>query len=407
MSETSPTNSPRGTHLTGPSAGVGGADLKSHAPRSTSPSTAGLSLGRPASLRSQAGPWALGSWLTVGLGGFAAGTTGVDAALAPWVWILSGVVIGLPHGAGDAYDAPAPGRRRVRWLAAYAAVIAAVAWLAAAYPVAALGGFVMLTIWHFGAADAYDLNHAHLRVARHLAHGAGRPEPTLLRWLNGAARMAVFFGTTAVASPTTVAALGVAVGSVWPGAFAAVGLGIQGTDPLLPGQLSADAWSATLSADAVAEAGLALWVLGGGAWMVAQLWRLGGRPGAVGRVGRDFAETAGLVALAWWLDPVFVVGLYFLGWHATRHIARRMAEHRLTKALPRSIGPTLLALWRFHRETAWLWLPVWPAWVALIWMAGGTSAMADPMAWTAALLAWFLVLTPVHHVLNERRVAWA
>lgn len=350
-------------------------------------------------LRRHAGPWALGSWITVGLGGIAAGAVRMDAALGPWIWILSGLVIGLAHGAGDAYDAPRPGWRRAWWLAGYGLAIVAAAWLAAAYPVAAVMGFVMLTIWHFGAADAHDLNHAQMSV--NLFAGSARPEPMLFRWLNGAARLAMFFGATAMASPAKVAELGIAVAAVWPNALSGIGLGVHAYDVLI----SQAPWSATFTPDAVAYAGRGLLVLGGGIWAFIQLWRLRARQGAGALVVRDLLETVGLVALAWWLDPVFVVGLYFLGWHGSRHVARRIAYQSLHEVVPRGVRPSLAAVWRFHRDTAWLWMPIWPAWVGLVWVGDGRLALGDPMAWATAILAWFLVLTPVHHMLNERRVA--
>ncbi|MEO1238023.1 MAG: Brp/Blh family beta-carotene 15,15'-dioxygenase, partial [Planctomycetota bacterium] len=140
------------------------------------------------------------TWLAVGVGGSLAGVVGIDTWVGPWVWVVSGLVLGLAHGACDAMDAP-PGRgRRAMWWLAYGVAIVGFVALVMWWPRGALVGFLLLTAWHFGASDRHDL-------ARLTRSGAD-VLPIGWRWAAGFGRMGLFFGSMGVAQPAEVARVG-------------------------------------------------------------------------------------------------------------------------------------------------------------------------------------------------------
>ncbi|MEM1108024.1 MAG: Brp/Blh family beta-carotene 15,15'-dioxygenase [Planctomycetota bacterium] len=314
------------------------------------------------------------SWGVVGLGGVIAGISGIDTALGPWLWVFAGCVVGLAHGACDAMDAPASRLRRIAWWLGYGVIIAALTAVAFAYPAAAIAGFLLLTVWHFGASDYHDLVLLSPDGPRRLALTA--------RWLSGFGRMGLFFGAMGAAQPAAVAEVGTAVAAFF-----------AWSTPVIIGPEQTYRFSWALIGIAIP------------AYIFGLLWRqlrLG--PGGPLTVG--VLETGALVSLAIWLDPLFVVGLYFLGWHAPRRIARQLRDSPTLisprEPQPNRIGQSLGGVARYHLRTAWLWLPIWPAWAFWVWQTG---PMNQAETWAAGLIALFVVLTPVHHLLGERAEA--
>ncbi|MEM6854210.1 MAG: Brp/Blh family beta-carotene 15,15'-dioxygenase [Planctomycetota bacterium] len=315
----------------------------------------------------------LASWVAVGSTALVAGSLGVDRLLGPWLWVAAGLVVGLAHGACDAFDAPAKPARRLAWWVAYGGVIALMLGLALLIPEAALAGFLLLTAWHFGAADQHDLSDVE----------TGKIMPIRRRWVAGFGRMGLFFGAMGVTQAGAVAEVGNEVGRFF-------------TWRITP---------AFQEPDVMLFCG-GLLVMGALAWTISELTRWFGKGSTRRTIVIDALETIGLVGLAVWLDPLFAVGLYFLAWHAPRRIARQwsdtpslLGDARQRESVGRSVG---LGLWRYHLRSAWLWLPIWPAWALWVCVAGEPERAT---AWAAGLIALCVVLTPIHHFLGERREA--
>ncbi len=194
--------------------------------------------------------------------------------------LVTGLLLGLPHGAVD-HLVPAA---RLRWspsrvalfAAAYAA-LAAAAWLAfRAWPGPALLLFVAVSAWHFGTGETAfaDLRAGHpvrRRPAAALVVGAVVLLVPLVR------------GTAETAA--VVAAL------------------VPGSDGTLPAGVRTAVLAVVLPA-AVLLAG--------------QRLRHGQR--------LEAAELAGLTALVLVVPPLAAFGVYFGCWHAVRHVARVVAE---------------------------------------------------------------------------------
>ncbi|MEO1237697.1 MAG: Brp/Blh family beta-carotene 15,15'-dioxygenase, partial [Planctomycetota bacterium] len=197
----------------------------------------------------------------------------------------------------------------------------------------------------------------------------------------GFGRMGLFFGAMGVAQPAEVARVGEATAGFFTAGAPAT---VRPTEVVV--------LSLTLLTVAAAA-----WVAG----LVVQTFR--SEPKSVA-LRIDVAETLALTGLAIWLDPLFVVGLYFLGWHAPRRIAQQLRDApELVASADRSASAARAlggSLWRYHRRTAWLWLPIWPAWALWVWAVASPDRVE---AWALGLIALFVVLTPVHHALGERR----
>ena len=99
-------------------------------------------------------------------------------------------------------------------------------------------------------------------------------------------------------------------------------------------------------------------------------------------------------------DPLFAVGVYFLGVHAYRH-SRRLACTRAIMSSPSEAAPPASLLRRLLRVHA-ISLPLmWPTAIALAglcWALGGvdTRTIAD------ASIAFYMITTLPHHLLGLR-----
>jgi len=341
---------------------------------------------------------ALLSWLFFGTAGSLSWLSGLDHA-APWLpFLLSIVVVGLPHGAADwLLVAPASRRSALRSFLLYTlagGVIGIAAWL---FPTAIVLGFLALSVVHFGLADERDLRSFESRPRR----------PTALRF-GGVARIATFLLLVCALHPAEVAGLFLRVERL---------LGHEGGDPVLQWTL------ATVSPFALAASA--------GAWLVS----LGGvgvyrfRAGVAARRERRFEVEAGegvlLLGAAVLLEPIFAVGLYFLCWHAWRHChlvaerlaAGRLAAGRLTAGRREDDSVKKGPIGRFgtsgkgrrwlrnlvylHLRSWPLFLPVLPLMAALVAVHG---SFGSPMDWVAAFLVVCILFTLPHHCIVERRL---
>lgn len=280
-------------------------------------------------------------------------------ALAGWGLAASVLLFGLPHGAGDWWVLRlAAGERWRGWARVFLVggyVLAALLTLAFWWwqPGWALAGFLALTVWHFGSADALVLLPGR------------RPMRDAAWWLFALGRGLLVIGTPLAFRPAESAVLlePFAALAGEPGRVGAVVL--RGAPPLL--------WT-----------GAALLTVG---LQIAK----GGRP----VWPRDraltccFLETGVLLALFRLAPPLLAFACYFVAFHAWRHVLR--IEERLHPEGPLPLGR---ALADFHRRTLPLTLlalpglglifAVWPA------LSGG------PAGWRTAYFVLLSALTAPH-----------
>lgn len=236
-------------------------------------------------------PWlAAGLALTVGIL-FPNWTTWA----APWLFLASAFVLGLPHGAADPWvpqwatghpwTTPGPWLRfGAVYLLAVGATLAAWRWAR----LEATVGFLLLTAWHWGSADA-----------------SGTFTPRTRRWLV----LAVGRGLIVVAGPLALRP---------PGEGRTVLDALAGN--AAAGELLASLAWPLLGAGVLWE-GIVLTLTALDAIMLKErdpeiVWR---------RPGRHALETVILLALFRFLPAVASVGVYFVGFHAWRHVNRLAA----------------------------------------------------------------------------------
>lgn len=285
---------------------------------------------------------------------------------APYPFLISALLLGMPHGAVDLWlvTRGTGGRGRAtltRRGLAYLSILGAATALAILAPTWALAGFAVVTAMHFGFADQRDAvivggrlcgdDHAGLSMAwsDYLA-GFGR----------GTALLAMAFVIQYEASAAVV----VEARRLLGGAPNAIG----GVGPLLA---------------AVALAGGAL------------LWTLGtfasSRPTRIAVLALGSVELIIFAALFLTVHTVFAVGLYFLLWHSYRHLLT-LAEAGLGR------GEGLVkTLARLH----WLSLPLLIPTLGALAVAARMMGLHTPRELMVLLLVSFVVLTPAHHALVE------
>ena len=319
-------------------------------------------------------PWlAAGLALLVGLL-----APGLAAWAAPGLFLASALVLGLPHGAADPWVPQwAAGQRWTTlrpWLRFAGFYLVAVGVTLAAWHwtrLASTVGFLLLTAWHWGSADA-----------------SGTLPPRTRRW----AALALGRGLVVVAGSLALrpAAEGWAVLDALAGS-AAAGEAIAATAwPLLIVGVLLEAVILSLTAlDAVMA----------GERDPERAWR---------RLGRQALETLLLLALFRFLPAVASVGVYFVCFHAWRHVERLAALQPGTPAA----GGVLRRVGLFYRR-------VWPfALGALVMVPGFHHLLARPAVepggggWLTAYLILLSALTVPHaavvfHWLDRRENAGA
>ena len=285
--------------------------------------------------------------------------THTTGALAGWGLAASVLFFGLPHGAGDwwvlqlAAGARWRGGARVFLPGVY--VLAALLTLGLWWwrPGWALAGFLILTAWHFGSADASVLLPGR------------RPWRDAAWWLFAVGRGLLVVCTPLAFRPEESARL------LTP--FAALGDG--------PGQVAAAAWHAARPL---------LWV-GALSLTVGLQIEKGGRP--VWPRNRAltcaFLETGVLLALFRLAPPLLAFTCYWVAFHCWRHVLR--IEWRLHPAAPL---PPARAVADFHRRTRLLTLLslFGLALILRLWPALATGAAG----WRTAYFVLLSALTVPH-----------
>ena len=284
--------------------------------------------------RGQAAGWR--GQLTCGAGAVAGGLVlhGVGGALVDgrWVFLSSLVLFGLAHGACDLW---VPG-----WVLARRATVGATGTFALAYtlvaglvllgwcqPTVALGGFLLLTAWHWGSADTAVLT-------RTASWRFG-----LLAWGRGLMVMSA----PGVFHP---AAAGQVLGSLAPEARAFL---------LEPARLQAVAAPTLLLALAMQAVPL--------------LSPPSARRGTDGDgTGPFWLETLFLLGFFGVFSPLVATALYFIWFHAWRHI------ERLGRWQSPGEGRTWVRVLRFHAAA----LPCTAGALAMLWLVARTWP-GDPL----------------------------
>lgn len=287
--------------------------------------------------------------------------------LGPLPWLVSLVVVGLPHGAADF----AVSRRACRgWPLAsvWCLYLAAMLLVAAAFTVAPLAVIVVFlgfSCWHFGAAHV---------------DADGRGDGCTPRPISILSR-----GCAALAAPLVV----------WPSATAAVAADL-GLLSSLSGVVSDRPWMATfLPPEAIVVAGYGLAAVAVTAAGIEGL-RAAGRPDEMASWRRLIGDLVVITSLGVFTDPLFAVGTYFLVWHAWRQMAE--LDDTLSASPARSCPELARNLFHIHAAALPLLLPTWMA-VGAVWWLWAPGLALRGLAIVS--IAAYLVVTPAHELLGE------
>ena len=309
-------------------------------------------------------------WLAAGLA-LAAGLTapGLAARVAPGLFLASALVLGLPHGAADPWVPQwATGQRWTTlrpwarfmgfYLAAMGLTLAAWRW---ARPEATVG-FLLLTAWHWGSADA-----------------SGTLRPRTRRW----AALALGRGLVVIAAPLALR----------PAAEARAVVEALAGNAATRDAVTAFAWpllGVGVLLEAVVLSLTTLDAVAAGERDPERSWR---------RTGRHALETGLLLTLFRFLPAVASVGVYFVFFHAWRHVERLAA---LQPGGPPTARGGLRRIAAFYRQ-------VWPfALAALVMLPASHQLVAMPASepggggWLTAYLILLSALTVPHAVVVFR-----
>ena len=316
-------------------------------------------------------PWALLS--------AAAALALTDSALtstaAPWPFAVALLAFGMPHGAADwtvaAKLSPARGFGARLWgFWGYLAMMAASLGLIMWQPGVSALLFLMLTVFHFGMADATAVH--------------ADSDGPVARWGLVIGRGLLLLATAFAAHPADAWAPFAQIGdalSPWPGS----------------------AWQPDLAMlQRLAVAGVATGAVAALCSAVARA-RAGHGPDAA----LDLIEHMLVVTLAMAADPLFTVGCYFLGVHAFRHTRRLACTHAVMDARggssrpgdrPAAPPPLARRLLRVH-VLSWplMWLTALCL-VPLCWLIGPF----DARTLAVASIAFYMITTLPHHLLGLR-----
>jgi len=285
--------------------------------------------------------------------------------LAPLPWLVSLVVVGLPHGAADLAVTRRIGRGSVaRVFSIYVACVVAVFAMFMAAPVPLIVLFAALSLWHFG-----------------MGHADGQTPPIAVGFLPRA-RAALARGAPVLGVPL----------AVWPAETAAA---IQGLVGLVGTSAQLLRARAAFAPETIRVVGQGLLVVGAVA-LVAEVRATRGTPGALRRSGDTCVDLAVAAALGTAMPPLLSIGLYFLMWHAWRHLG--LLSPLVTGVEPRDGRSLWRALVRLHTAALPLLVPTWVVILAAWWWLSPEHSARDL---ALISLAVYLVVTPSHDMLVD------
>ena len=286
---------------------------------------------------------------------------------APWPFIVALVVFGMPHGAADWTVAARLAKRngfltRLLGFSGYLALMALSLGVIAWQPGAAAMLFLLLTMFHFGMADATAL-------------GAD-DDGLLARWGLALGRGLLLLATAFAAHPA----------EAWA-PFAEIGEALS-------------AWASTAWQPDLGTLGqLARVGVAAGAMLALASAIARARRGHARNATLDLVEHAMVAAVATLADPLFAVGCYFIGVHAYRHTRRLACTSAIVdpKRPQRDREPEFARrMLRVHRLSAPLMWPTALCLAPLCWLLGGFHAGAI----ATASIAFYMITTLPHHLLG-------
>lgn len=157
----------------------------------------------------------------------------------------------------------------------------------------------------------------------------------------------------------------------------------------------APAWSGAFSSATVGLAGVCVLSISAAAF-AAEALAAQQTPGGLGRSFDTLVDLVVIGLLGVTADPLFSVGLYFLLWHAWRHM--RLLGPVVADVQPDTTATLGRSLVRIHTAALPLLLPTWGALFANWWFLSESHSWRD-----LALLSLvvYLVVTPSHDVLID------
>ena len=289
----------------------------------------------------------------------------ITERFAAWPFVLALLIFGMPHGAADwVVQARLTGEkmftRQLVGFADYFGLMLActlfLVWQPGVFALLFLG----LTIFHFGMADATALCID--------ADGA------FARWSFVLGRGLLLLATVFAMHPVSAWAPFAQIAD----AFAWKRGTIWMPDLMRLQKLS---WLGVISGAGFAIAGAMV------------RWRLG----RARKAGLDLIEHALVVMLAVFADPLFAVGMFFLGVHAYRH-TRRLACTRLVLEPPSAPASFVRRLARVHGISLPLMVPTVLCLIPICWPLGpfNTHTLA------VACIVFYMITTLPHHLLGLR-----
>jgi Brp/Blh family beta-carotene 15,15'-monooxygenase len=297
---------------------------------------------------------------------------------APWPFVIALFVFGMPHGCADWIVAARLSGRvgawsRISGFTGYLCQMLACLALMALLPGVAALMFLCLTMFHFGMADA-------------TAVGADK-DGFVARWGLALGRGMLLLSTAFAAHP-------VAAWAPFEQIETALSAWQHG---------AASAWMPT------PQEMRPLAMIGVGAGVVFALASAAARArrGHARAAVLDLVEHALVASMAALADPLFAVGMFFIGVHAFRH-TRRLActktiiapsyttTHIITP--PYTTNNFLARLVRVHVISLPLLWPTIPCMIPLCWLLGGFNAHSLAVA----SIAFYMITTLPHHLLGLR-----
>ncbi|MEY4841587.1 MAG: hypothetical protein RJA12_311 [Planctomycetota bacterium] len=284
---------------------------------------------------------------------------------AAWPFVIALLAFGMPHGAADWTVAAKLDRRvgfvaRVSGFSGYLLLMAASLGLIMWQPGVAGLLFLLLTVFHFGMADATAVR----------ADGDG----PIARWGLVSARGLLLLATAFATHPQ----------AAWA-PFAHIGSALS--------PWHAAAWKPDLDVlRSLAAIGVASGVVLAVSSAIARM-----RAGHPRAASLDLVEHALVAAMAALADPLFAVGCFFLGVHAFRH-TRRLACTREVLEPPAAPSTLLPRMFRVHLISLPLMWPTAACLVPLCWLLGGV----DLQTLAVASIAFYMITTLPHHLLGLR-----
>lgn len=293
--------------------------------------------------------------------------TSISTQFAGWPFLLSLVLLGLPHGAVDWWLGVRSAKNRSPrhlWISSAVYLSGMLAMLTAVvlFPLASVIAFGLMSAFHFGQADERDINEQF-------------PASSLLT------RRAEAIGRGGLVLSLPFA--------TWPRESVAA---LEGLIRILGG--SVDGISTTFVAGAAMLCATGTAAL----WLGATFTRLDRRNDAA-LLRREAVEMIAIIAAFGMLHPLFAMGLYFVAWHSWRHWRRLV---RLPEVIGERVSNTSSLLAKIaagHARSSVLLIPTLMIFAALaVWRVGAWEP--DQLALLA--VAIFIVVTPSHDWLVRR-----